>query len=66
MILPKIWKMLKSDRSYENKKNIKKVEKTLRYELRIYDVRDMDKIAEDQEDAARRYNTEIFTGWLIN
>ena len=54
-----------SDRSYENKKNIKKVEKALKYELRRCEVKAMDKIAEDLEDAARRHNSKILY-WHVN
>ena len=43
--------------SYENKRNVKKVEKVLRYELRRYELESMDKIVEDLEDAARRHNS---------
>ena len=48
-----------SDRSYENKINVKKVEKALKYELRRCEVEAMDKIAKDLEDRARRYNSKI-------
>ena len=48
-----------SDRSYENKRNVKKVEKALKYELRRCEVEAMDKIAEDLEDGARRHNSKI-------
>ena len=41
-----------SDRLCENKRNVKKVEKRLKYELRRCDVEAMDKIAEGLEDAA--------------
>ena len=43
-----------SHRSYENKRNVKEVEKTIKYELRRCGVEAMDKIAEDLEDAAKK------------
>ena len=54
-----------SDRSYENKRNIKKLEKTLKYELRRCKIEAVDKITEDLEDVARRHNSEIFY-WRVN
>ena len=48
-----------SDRSYENKRNVKKVEKVLKYEIRRCEVEALDKIAEDLEDAARRHKSKI-------
>ena len=54
-----------SDRSYENKRNINKVQKTLKYELRRREVEAMDKTAEDLEDAVRRHNSKILY-WHIN
>ena len=54
-----------NDRSCENKNNIKKVEKALKYELRRCEVEIMDKIAEDLEDAARQHNSKILS-WLVN
>ena len=48
-----------SDRSYENKKNVKKVQIALKYELRRCEAETMDKIAEDMEAAARQYNSKI-------
>ena len=48
------YKIYRSDRSYENKTNVKKVEKALKYEQRRCELEAMDKIAEDLEDAARR------------
>jgi len=47
------------DRPYESKRNAKKMEKALEYELRRCEVEAMDKIAEDLEDAARRHNSKI-------
>ena len=51
-----------SDRLYENKRNVKKVEKALKYELKRCEVGAMDKITEDLEDAA---NSKILY-WLVN
>ena len=48
-----------SDRSYENKKNVNKVEKALKYELIRCEVEAMGKIDEDLEDAARWHNSTI-------
>ena len=42
-----------SDRSYRNKRNVKKAEKAFKYELRRCEVEETDKIAENLEDAAR-------------
>ena len=44
-------------RSCENKRNVEKVEKVLKYELRRYEA--ADNIAEDLEDAATWYNSKI-------
>ena len=54
-----------SDRSYENKTNVRKVEKALKYELRRCEVEAMDKISEDLEDAARRHNSKMLY-WHVN
>ena len=54
-----------NDRLYENKRDVKKVDKALKYELRRCEVEAMDKIAEDLEDAARRHNSKILY-WHIN
>jgi hypothetical protein len=54
-----LFKNYLSDRSYENKRNVRKVEKALKYELRWCEVDAMDEIAEDVEDAARRHNSKI-------
>ena len=54
-----LYKNYLSDRSYENKRNVKKVEKALKYEIRRCEMEAMDKIAEDLEDAARRHNSKI-------
>ena len=48
-----LYKYYLSDRSYEKKRNVKKVEKTLKYELRKCDVEARDKIFKDLEDGAR-------------
>ena len=48
-----------SDKSYEDKRNVKQVEKTLKYELRRWKMETMDKIAEDLEDPARQHNSKI-------
>jgi len=54
------------DRSYENKRNVKEVEKAIKYELRMCEVEVMDKIAEDIEDAARWHNSEIlFPAYML-
>ena len=60
-----MYKNYLSDRSDENKRNVKKVEKALKYELRRCEVEAMDKIAEDLEDAARRHNSKILY-WHVN
>ena len=48
-----------SDWSYENKGNVSKVEKALKYKLRRCEVEAMDKIVKDLEDAARRHSGNI-------
>ena len=53
-----------SDRLYENERNVNKVEKALKYELRWCEVEAMDKIAEDLEGAARRHNSNILYGYV--
>ena len=60
-----LYKNYLSDRSYENKRNLKKVEKLLKYELRKCEVEAMDIIAEDPEYAARRHNSKILY-WHVN
>ena len=60
-----LYKNYLSDRSYENKRNVKKVEKALKCELRRCEVEAMDKIAKDLEDAARRHNSKILY-WHVN
>ena len=40
-----------NDKSYENKMNVKKVEKAFKHELRKCEVKAMDKVPEDLEDA---------------
>ena len=54
-----MYKSYLSDRLYENKRNVRKVEKALKCELRWCEVEAMDEIAEDVEDAARRHNSKI-------
>jgi hypothetical protein len=54
-----------SDRWYANKRNLKKVEKALKYELRRYEVIAMGKITDDLEDAAIRHNSKILY-WHVN
>ena len=54
-----------NNRSYENKRNVKKVEKALKYELRRCEVEAVDKIAEDLENAVRRYSSKILY-WHVN
>ena len=49
----------------KKKRNVKKVEKALKYELGRCEVEAMDKIAEDLEDAARRHNSKILY-WHVN
>ena len=61
-----MYKNYLSDRSYENKRNVKKVEKALKYELRMCEVGAMYKIAENLEDGARRIIVKHCTGMLIN
>jgi hypothetical protein len=55
-----LYKNYLCDRSYENKTNVKKVQKALKYELRRFEVEAIDKIAEDLEDVARRHITVNF------
>ena len=45
------YKNYPSDRSYENKRNVKKVVKAFKFELTRYEVQAMDKIAEDLKGA---------------
>ena len=60
-----LYKDYLSDRPYENKRNVKKVEEALKNELRTCKVEAMDKIAEDPEDAARRHNSKMLY-WHVN
>ena len=60
-----MYKKYRSGKSYENKRNVKKMEKALKYELRKFEVDAMDKIAEDLENAARRHNNKILY-WHVN
>ena len=63
-----LYKNYLSDRSYENKRNVKKVEKALKCKLRRCEVETMDKIAEDLEDASSIDGiiVKYCTGMLIN
>ena len=61
-----LYKNYLSGRSYENKRNIKKVEKALKYELRRYEVEVMDKIAKDQKMQLYGILVKYFTGVLVN
>ena len=54
-----LYKNYLSDSSYENKRNVKKMEKASKYEPRWCEVEAMDKITEDLEDASRRHNSKI-------
>ena len=54
-----------SDRSYEHKRNVKKVEKALKYEIKRFEVEAVGKIAEDPEIAGRRHNSKILY-WHAN
>ena len=60
-----LYKNYLSNRSYEIKRNVKKVEKALEYELRRCEVEAMDKIAKDLEDPARWHNSKILH-WHVN
>ena len=51
-----LYKNYLNDKSYENKRYVKKVVKRLKYEQKKCEVEAMDKIAEDLEDAARLHN----------
>jgi hypothetical protein len=54
-----LYKNYLSDRSYENKRNVREVENAIKYELRGCEVEAMDEIAEAVEHAARRHNSNI-------
>jgi len=60
-----LYKNYLNDRSYENKQNVRKGEKSLKYELRRCEVENIDKIADVQEDPARRHNSKMLY-WLVN
>ena len=60
-----MYKNYLSDRSHENKRNVKKVKKALKYELRRCEVEALHKIAKDLEDAARQHNSKILY-WRVN
>ena len=61
-----MYKNYLSDMWYENKRNLKKVEKELKYELSRCEVKAMDKIAEDLVDAARWHNSKMLYCMLRN
>ena len=48
-----------------NVRNVKKMQKALKYELRRCEVETMVKMAEDLEDAGRRHNSKILY-WHVN
>ena len=54
-----MYKKYLSDRSHENKRNVKTVKKALKYELGRSKGAAMDKIAKDLEDTSRRHNSKI-------
>ena len=60
-----MYKKYLSDRSYENKKTARKVEKVLKYELRRCKLDFIDKMTEDPEDA-EDFIVKYFTGKLQN
>ena len=60
-----LYKNYLSDRSYENKRNVKKVAKASEYELRKCEAEAMDEIAENLEDIARWHNRKILY-WHVN
>ena len=53
------YKSYLSNPLHEKRKNIKKVEKALKYELRRREVEAMERIAKNLEDAAKRHNSKI-------
>ena len=60
-----MYKNYLNDRSYKNERNVKEVEKTLKYKIKRWEVEAMDKITEELENAARRHNSKILY-WLVN
>ena len=54
-----LYKNYVSDRSYQNKRNVKKVEKSLTYELWTCEAEAMYKNTVELEDAARQHNDKI-------
>ena len=48
------------DKSHQNKRDVRKVEKALKYEFRRCEAEAMDKNTEDLEDAAKRHKSKIF------
>ena len=61
----RLYKNYLSDRSHENKRKVKEVEKSLKYELRRFEVEAMDETAKYLEDTARRHNSKILF-WDFN
>ena len=61
-----LYKNYMSDRSNENKRNVKKVEKALKYELRRCEVEAMDNITMELEDTASRIIVKYCTDMLVN
>ena len=61
-----LYKNYLSDRSYEKKRNVTKVEKAIKYKLRRFEVEAMDKNAEDLEYALDGIIVKYYTGMLIN
>jgi len=54
-----LYKNYLSNISYENKRNVKKVERALKYELKRCEAEAMNKNAQDLEDTARWNNSKI-------
>ena len=60
-----LYKNYMSHRSCENKRNVKKVEKVLKYELSRREMEAIDRVIEDLEDVARQHNNRILY-WHFN
>ena len=60
-----MYKNYLSDRSYKNKRNVKKGDKALEHKSRARRVKIMEKVDNDLEDATRRHNTKILH-WYVN
>ena len=60
-----MYKNYLSDRSYKNKRNVKKGDKALEHKSRARRVKTMEKVDNDLEDATRRHNTKILH-WYVN